>query len=87
MDLMRATNGFVSIDGDFGVLLRETEQLDHLLRSFYRRYVVERRVSPPAKESVLRYFRALQNERYRMLIDRVGLGILPVTVEGGRHGD
>jgi Glycosyltransferase Family 4 len=75
------------IDGVFGVRLSETEQVDDLLRSFYRRHVVEGRMSPPTRESVLRYSRALQNERYRMLIDRVGLGIPPVTVEGGRHGD
>jgi Glycosyl transferase 4-like domain len=75
------------IDGIFGVRLSETEQLDELLRSFYRRHVVEGHMSPPAKEHVLRYSRAVQNERYRMLIDRVGLGITPAAGDDGRHGD
>jgi len=75
------------VDGVFGVQLSETEQLDDLLRSFYRRHVVEGRMSPPSRESVLRYSRALQNERYRILIDRVGLGLTPVAANGGPHGD
>ena len=75
------------IDGVFGVRLSETEQLDDLLREFYRRHVVEGRMSPPTRESVLRYSRALQNERYCMLIDRVGLGITPVAVEDEHNGD
>jgi hypothetical protein len=75
------------IDGVFGVRLSETEQLDDLLRSFYRRHVVEGRMSPPTRESVFRYSRALQNERYRMLIDRAGLGITPVAVDDGHYGD
>jgi hypothetical protein len=36
---------------------------------------------------LLRYFRALHNERYRTLIDKVRLGITPVADDGGRHGD
>jgi hypothetical protein len=75
------------IDGVFGVRLSETEQLDDLLRSFYRRHVVEGRMSPPTRDSVLRYSRAIQNEHYRTLIDRVGRGITPVAVDGALHGD
>lgn len=71
------------IDGVFALQLSETERLDHLLRSFYRRHVVEGRMSPPSTESVLPYSRALQNERYRTLIDRVGQGITPAPIEGG----
>jgi hypothetical protein len=71
------------IKGVFGVQLSETEQLDDLLRSFYRRHVVEGRMSPPTRESVIRYSRAIQNEHYRTLIDRVGLGITPLAVDGG----
>jgi hypothetical protein len=71
------------IDGVFGVQLSETERLDYMLRSFYRRHAVEGRMSPPAKESVLRYSRAIQNEHYRTLIDRVGLGIAPHVLDGG----
>lgn len=70
------------IDGVFRVQLSETEQLDDILRAFYRRHVVEGRMSPPAKESVLRYSRAIQNEHYCTLIDRVGLGIAPAPAEG-----
>lgn len=70
------------LDGVFEVRLSETEQLDELLRSFYRRHVVEGRMSPPARESVLRYSRAIQNEQYGMLIDEVGLGVTPLAVDG-----
>jgi hypothetical protein len=74
------------IDGIAGVFLlqlSETEQLDDLLRSFYRRHVVEGRMSPPTRESVFQYSRAIQNEHYRALIDRVALGITPAPIEGG----
>jgi hypothetical protein len=71
------------IDGVFGVRLSETERLDDLLRSFYRRHVVEGRMSPPTRESVLKYSRAIQNEHYRKLIDRVALRITPLAIDGG----
>jgi hypothetical protein len=71
------------IDGVFGVRLSETAQLDDLLRSFYQRHVVEGRMSPPTRESVLRYSRAIQNEHYRTVIDRVGLRLTPFAVDGG----
>jgi Glycosyltransferase Family 4 len=71
------------INGVFGVLLSETERLDDLLRSFYRRHVVEGRMSPPARESVLKYSREIQNEHYRALIDSVALRATPFAVEGG----
>jgi Glycosyltransferase Family 4 len=71
------------IDGVFGVQLNETERLDDLLRSFYRRHVVEGRMSPPTRESVLKYSRAIQNENYRRLIDRVALRVTPLAVDGG----
>jgi hypothetical protein len=71
------------IDGVFTLQLSETEKLDDLLHSFYRRHVVHGRMSPPSKESVVQYSRAIQNERYSTLIDRVGLGIRPVIVDGG----
>jgi hypothetical protein len=73
----------VGIERGFAVRLSETEQLDDFLHSFYRQHVVEGRMSPPTKESVLWYPRSLQNERYGMLIDKVGLGIPP----DGCHGD
>jgi hypothetical protein len=44
---------------------------------------VEGRMSPPTRESVLQYSRAIQNEHYRRLIDRVGLASAPVAVDGG----
>jgi len=75
------------IDGVFAVQLSETEQLDRLLLSFYHRHVTEGRMSPPSMESVLPYSRALQNERYRALIDRLGLGITPLAADGRPHGD
>jgi hypothetical protein len=71
------------IPGVFVLLLSETEQLDDLLRSIYRRHVVEGRMSPPTRESVFQYSRAIQNERYCALIDRVALGITPAPIEGG----
>ena len=71
------------IEGVFALQLSETARLDDLLRAFYRRHVVEGRMSPPKRESVLQYSRAIQNEHFRALIDRVGLGIAPVAVDGG----
>jgi Glycosyl transferase 4-like domain len=71
------------IDGVFALQLSETEQLDALLRSFYRRHVVEGRMSPPTRDSVLQYSRAIQNEHYRTLIDSVARGITPAPIDGG----
>jgi hypothetical protein len=70
------------IDGVFAVQLSDTERLDDLLRSFYGRHVVDGRMSPPARESVLRYSRAIQNEQYRALIQSVGLRIAQRAVGG-----
>jgi hypothetical protein len=71
------------IGGVFALQLSETKQLDDLLRAFYHRHVVEGRMSPPTRESVLQYSRAIQNEHYRRLIDRVGLASAPVAIDGG----
>jgi Glycosyltransferase Family 4 len=71
------------IPGVFVLLLSETDQLDDLLRSIYHRHVVEGRMSPPTRESVFQYSRAIQNKRYCALIDRVALGITPAPIEGG----
>lgn len=78
------TSGIIAgIEGVFAVQLSETEQLDDLLCSFYRRHVEEGRMSPPTRESVFQYSRVIQNEHYCALIDRVGLGITPAPFEGG----
>jgi hypothetical protein len=71
------------INGVFCVRLSETERLDDLLRSFYRRHVVEGRTSPPTRESVLKYSRVIQNEHYRVLLDSVALRTAPLAIEGG----
>jgi glycosyltransferase involved in cell wall biosynthesis len=71
------------IEGVFALQFSETAQLDDLLRSFYRRHVEEGRMSPPTKESVIQYSRAIQNEHYHTLIDRVGLGIAPAPFGSG----
>jgi hypothetical protein len=71
------------IDGVFVLQLSEKEQLDDLLRSFYRRHVVEGRMSPPTKDSVFQYSRAIQNEHYCTLIDRVGRRNTPASIDGG----
>ena len=76
-------NGDLRSGLNLAVLLSETEQLDDLLRSIYHRHVVEGRMSPPTRESVFQYSRAIQNERYCALIDRVALGITPAPIEGG----
>jgi glycosyltransferase involved in cell wall biosynthesis len=62
------------LDGVFGVCSNDTGRLDELLAVFYRRHVTEGRMSPPDAESVTRFSRAAQNERYAELIDGVHLG-------------
>jgi len=56
-----------------------------LMRSIYSRHVVQGRMSPPTENAVLRFSRAIQNEHYRNLIDKVGHGIRSKAVHSGRH--
>lgn len=70
------------IDGVFCVQLSETARLDDLLRDLYRRHVEGGHMSPPTQESVLQYSRAIQNEHYRALLDRVAQRSTPVIVNG-----
>jgi hypothetical protein len=75
------------LDGVFGVYSADSAQLDELLGTLYRRHVVAGHMSPPAASSVMRYSRAIQNERYATLIDDIRLGKLPVAVDPAHHGN
>jgi Glycosyl transferase 4-like domain len=75
------------LDGVFMVQLSETERLDRLLGSIYHRHVIDGRMSPPTKDSILRYSRAIQNERYGDLIDRLARRHPIIDLDGACHAE